>query len=203
MLCRLVQTRSERCILTPGSVDRDSLWRHYTITQCLGEFLLLMASMGVCVGGVGAGRAAELQALHSAALVCKAGVAAVRGRQGAGRRPHTHSHCCTHIAYSTMGQDTRLWLHTSVCLPSFFMFLFPLLQAFLSCFSFLSVSFTQYVFPSWLPLCCRNIQHPVPFFDLDPLFSLSSHPLLFCACLPSDLLALLVFPSLVRGSDDW
>ncbi len=51
--------------------------------------IFFVCSKWAWVGWIGAERAAGSRALHSAALVCKAGVAAVRGRVGTGR--HTDS----------------------------------------------------------------------------------------------------------------
>lgn len=172
-----------------------------------------MASMGVCVCVCRWGWCREGSRAVGSAF-CRF---SMQGRCGcsqreAERRPlPTHTHCCTHTAYSTMGKVAWLELYTSAL---FFFFFSPSLQSFFtsrvhsfSLFFFfffppLSVSLTQCVFSSWLPPCCKNIQYPVPSFDLNPLFSLSSLPLLFCACLPSDLLILLAFCSLVWGSDD-
>ncbi len=63
----------------------------------VGYFLsvnvFFVCSKWAWVGWIGAERAAGYRAPHSAALVCKAGVAAVRGRVGTGRRLDTQTEC--------------------------------------------------------------------------------------------------------------
>ncbi len=67
--------------------------RYLVVGYFLSVNIFFLCSKWAWVGRIGAERAAGSRALHSASLVCKAGVAAVRGRVGTGRRLDTQTEC--------------------------------------------------------------------------------------------------------------
>ncbi len=141
--------------------------RYLVVGYFLSVNIFFVCSKWAWVGRIGAERAAGSRALHSASLVCKAGVAAVRGRVGTGRRldtqtvfrswPHPITHTHTHSQPSTI----------IFCHFLFFPFYTPHLSvqhAFLSV-SHPAVFTSQSVCSACLPFCptscclhlCQNV----------------------------------------------